>query len=86
MIIYNNLTQTNNLIKWQKSKATNGMIIIYGGKSNNDFQVTPDLAVFNTETFEWAVPSVSSNIGHIPSLAAHSANLVGNYMIVAFGK
>ena len=50
------------------------------------FQVAPDLAVLNTETFEWTAPSVSSNIGKVPSLGVHTANIVGNYMIVAFGK
>ncbi len=38
------------------------------------------------EPFELTVPQVTSNIGQVPSLASHTANLVGNYMIVAFGK
>ena len=62
------------------------MIIIYGGVTYTHSQVTPDLAVLNTETFEWTAPSVSSNIGDVPSLTCHSANLFENYMIVAFGK
>jgi len=46
------------------------------------------LAVLNTQItpFEWSDPQVSSNIGEFPSLTAHTATLVGNYMIVAFGK
>jgi len=46
------------------------------------------LAVLNTRTtpFEWTVPQVSSNVGEIPSLNSHTANLVENYMIVAFGN
>ena len=67
-------------------KASNGKIIIHGGGAIDDAQVTPDMAVLNTETFEWTIPLVSSNIGKVPSLTAHSADLVGNYMIVAFGK
>ena len=49
--------------------------------------ITPNIAVLNTETepFEWTAPLVSSN-EQIPSLTAHTANLVDNYMIVAFGK
>ena len=45
------------------------------------------MAVLNTSTnpFEWSIPLTSSNIG-VPSLTAHTADLVGNYMIVAFGK
>ena len=37
------------------------------------------------ETF--TVPPVTSNIGKVPpSLTYHTANLVDNYMIIAFGK
>jgi len=45
----------------------------------------PDLAILNTQVnpFEWTVPKI---IGEIPSLRSHTANLVNNYMIVAFGK
>ena len=44
--------------------------------------------VLNTITtpFEWSIPYVSSNIGVPSSLTAHTADLVGDYMIVAFGK
>ena len=66
-------------------KAPNGKIIIYGGSNRGFAPVTPEIAVLNTETnpFEWTIPSVSSSV---PSLIYHTANLVGNYMIVAFGK
>src|ERR1043166_2832053 len=67
-------------------KASNGEIIIHGGGNIDDAQVTPDIAVLNTETFEWTAPIISSNIGKVPSLKDHTADLVGNYMIVAFGK
>ena len=73
-------------------KASDGRIIIYGGSKINgklmDVKVTPDLAVLNTQTtpFEWTAPNVFSNIGEVLSLTVHTANLVGNYMIVAFGK
>ncbi len=39
-----------------------------------------------TEQFEFTVPPVTSNTVQVPSLSAHTANLVENYMIVAFGK
>ena len=63
------------------------MIIMYGGASNGYTQVTPDIAVLNTETepFEWTAPLVSSNV-EVPKLVYHTADLVENYMIVAFGK
>ena len=47
------------------------------------------MAILNTQVnpFEWTVPSISSNIGDVvPSLKGHTANLIDNYMIVAFGK
>ena len=52
-------------------------------------KVQPDVAILNTQVnpFEWTVPLISSNIGdEIPSLSGHTANLINNYMIVAFGK
>jgi len=51
-------------------------------------QVVPDMFVLNTkaEQFEFTVPPFTSNIGQIPSLVFHTANLVENYMIIAFGK
>ena len=73
-------------------KAPEGKIIVYGGARSNAGiifrKVAPDLIVLNTQTtpFEWTIPQVSSNIGEFPSLLAHTANLVGNYMIVAFGN
>ncbi|CAI2170380.1 8658_t:CDS:2 [Funneliformis geosporum] len=69
--------------------APNDQIIICGGgfgPANN--QVAPIIAILNTQTtpFEWTIPEVSSNIGEIPSLVFHNANLVANYMIVSFGN
>jgi len=77
----------------KKKKAPDGKIIIYGGskKLNNNIKyarVVPDLFVLNTvtEQFEFTVPPVESNIEQVPSLVVHTADLVENYMIVAFGK
>ena len=71
----------------------NGNIIIYGGgkaSTHSQFiKAEPDLIILNTRElpFEWTVPlKVSSNIGVVPSLKAHTANLIDNYMIVAFGN
>ena len=52
-------------------------------------KVQPDVAILNTQVnpFEWTVPKISSNIGDVvPSLSGHTANLINNDMIVAFGK
>ena len=48
-------------------------------------QVSPNLAVLDTNIrpLEWTVPQENFNV---PSLVHHTANLVGNYMIIAFGK
>ena len=71
----------------------NGNIIIYGGaKDGTDTQYVkaePAIIILNTRElpFEWTVPlKVSSNIGVVPSLKGHTANLIDNYMIVAFGN
>ncbi len=73
--------------------ASEGEIIIYGGAKFEKavtafYKVTPDLAVLNVRTnpLEWTVPKVSSNIGEIPALAGHTADLVENHMIVTFGN
>ena len=73
--------------------ASDGRIIIYGGGKGigviSSLRVAPDLIVLDTQKdpFEWTTPQVSSNIAEeVPSLVTHTANLVGNFMIVAFGK
>ncbi|CAB4442540.1 unnamed protein product [Rhizophagus irregularis] len=72
--------------------APDGKIIVYGGLKDalgeETMKVVPDLAVLDTNTFpfEWNVPQVTSNVGSIPSLACHSADIVGDNMIVAFGN
>ena len=71
-------------------KVPEERIIIYGGGKIKNIsyieKVTPNLAILNTQTFEWTIPKVSSNVGEIPLLSSHTANLVGSYMIVAFGN
>ncbi|CAI2173884.1 20146_t:CDS:2 [Funneliformis geosporum] len=72
--------------------APDGKIIIYGGSKSvgsiYNHRVVPDIAVLNTriDPFEWSEPNVTSDVGTVPSLTAHTADLVGNYMIVAFGN
>ncbi|CAI2168662.1 18854_t:CDS:2, partial [Funneliformis geosporum] len=71
--------------------APDDQIIIYGGHDISVkylVEATPNMAVLNTQTtpFEWFSPQVSSKISKVPSLVYHTANLVGNYMIVAFGN
>ncbi|KAF0442582.1 galactose oxidase [Gigaspora margarita] len=64
-----------------------GNIIIYGGSTQNRsgyvIYVFSDIAVLNTNSWVWSVPSVS--VTSAPPLTQHSAALYKNYMILAFG-
>ncbi|RIB20768.1 hypothetical protein C2G38_1161317 [Gigaspora rosea] len=67
--------------------AQDGNIIIYGGSTINSTKVDnvfSDIAVLNTNSWVWSVPSVSGISA--PPLTQHSAALYKNYMILAFGK
>ncbi|KAF0538918.1 galactose oxidase [Gigaspora margarita] len=65
-----------------------GSIIIYGGStidsSGIDVNIFSDIAVLNTNSWAWFVPSVSGT--RAPPLTDHSAALYKNYMILAFGS
>ncbi|KAF0531620.1 galactose oxidase [Gigaspora margarita] len=62
----------------------NGNIIIFGGASGTK-QVSPDLAVLNTNAWIWSIPS-NATVNVPPSLTFHTANLYKIYMIIAFGR
>ncbi|CAB4385365.1 unnamed protein product [Rhizophagus irregularis] len=72
--------------------APNDQIIVYGGTRTTDEvdfnQVYPDVLVLDTkkDPYEITAPDISTNTGIFPSLAGHTANLFGYYMIVAFGN
>ncbi|CAG8562457.1 8393_t:CDS:2 [Diversispora eburnea] len=57
-------------------------IIVYGGTKN---PLDPDLVVLDTnfQPFKWSTLEVNA-INSPPSLFGHTANLVGDYMILAF--
>ncbi|KAF0549481.1 galactose oxidase [Gigaspora margarita] len=63
-------------------------IIIYGGSlydsSGSIAYALSDIAVLNTNSWAWSVPSVSGT--GAPPLTQHSAVLYKNYMILAFGS
>ncbi|KAF0476404.1 galactose oxidase [Gigaspora margarita] len=64
-----------------------GNIILYGGSTltgTGSLEVLSDIAIINTNTWVWSVPSVSQT-NTPPPLTFHSATLYKNYMIVAFG-
>ena len=48
---------------------------------------TPTMVLLDTNIrpYSWAIPNIPS-ANSPPPLAAHTANLVENYMIIAFGK
>ncbi|RIA81900.1 hypothetical protein C1645_836210 [Glomus cerebriforme] len=66
-----------------------GEIIIYGGVYSISLVASdPSIAVLNTTTnpYQWSIPSVNTSEVNPPNLIFHTANLVKNYMIVAFGN
>ncbi|RHZ88641.1 hypothetical protein Glove_21g244 [Diversispora epigaea] len=70
---------------YHSAVLTNDCIICYGGVERFYATVSPSLIVLNTTSFEW---SFKEDIGTNapPRLYLHSANLVENYMIIAFGN
>ncbi|RHZ87193.1 hypothetical protein Glove_40g165 [Diversispora epigaea] len=65
-----------------------GYIIIFGGsKTNGGINVSPRLAILDTNKspYEWSIPS-SSKVNSPPSIYGHTANLYNNYMIITFGQ
>ena len=65
-----------------------GRIIIFGGaKGSNDTTPAQSLAVLDTSTtvYSWTTPQPPSSQNSPPPLMLHTADLCGNYMIVAFG-
>ncbi|RHZ88247.1 hypothetical protein Glove_25g39 [Diversispora epigaea] len=68
--------------------TNDGRIIVYGGIKKDSFD--PDLVVLDTnfQPFKWSAPEVSAidNPPPLYGLYGHSANIVGDYMILAFGK
>jgi hypothetical protein len=67
-----------------------GRIIIYGGAlliaDGQYIAASPDIAVLETtdNNFVWSQPKASGTAP--PSIAYHSAFLVGDHMIVSFGR
>ena len=67
-------------------KAPDGKIIIYGG-TYSGVMAAPAMVLLDTniKPYSWTIPNVHS-VDSPPPLAARTANLVENYMIIAFGK
>ena len=65
--------------------AEDGRIIVYGGFTGNGAAIDDLVILDTTQTvFSWSKASVSTNSP--PSRFYHTATLVGDYMIVAFGR
>jgi hypothetical protein len=65
-------------------------VIIFGGNDETEgidnFRIANEdsLYVLSTSNLEWYIPKIS---GKIPSNRRyHSANVIGKYMIISFGK
>jgi len=57
-------------------------VIIYGGYQINN--TNDSLHVLNVKDWEWKKPFVT---GKYPAITySHKANVIGNYMVVSFGK
>ncbi|CAB4408080.1 unnamed protein product [Rhizophagus irregularis] len=63
-----------------------GLIIIYGGV-NNIGPVPDQISVLDTKVdpFTWSIPNIDPAPSSAPT-SGHTATLVGNYMIIAFGN
>ncbi|GBB83965.1 hypothetical protein RclHR1_10600002 [Rhizophagus clarus] len=61
------------------------LIIVYGGINSQGLPVPDPILIFNALALEWSRPT---NINTPPSsvpFRGHTATLVGNYMVIAFG-
>ncbi len=67
-------------------KAPDGKIIIYGGTYSN-VMAAPAMVLLDTNIrpYSWTIPNIPS-ANSPPPLLAHTANLVENYMLIAFGN
>ena len=60
-------------------------VIIFGGANKNDNVLLPEaLYVLNLTNFEWSIPKTSGKPAE--SRRWHEANVIGNYMVITFGK
>ena len=68
-------------------KAPDGKIIIYGGRYLTNVMASPVMVLLDTniKPYSWTIPIIPS-ANSAPPLLAHTANLVENYMIIAFGN
>ncbi|CAG8531275.1 20576_t:CDS:2, partial [Dentiscutata erythropus] len=88
---WSSMTATGDVIAARQSHSAvlnkNGSIIIYGGGANN-YTVAPNppLAILDTNSvpYKWSAKPFTSTVAP-PPLAYHSAQMVGEYMIIAFG-
>ncbi|PKK68099.1 hypothetical protein RhiirC2_867474 [Rhizophagus irregularis] len=71
------------------SSVLEGKICIFGG-SINDLSPTESIAMLDTSTLEWSIPSFKNpkrpNMPTLPNLVYHTATLVDKRMLVAFGN
>ncbi|RIB26668.1 hypothetical protein C2G38_2064339, partial [Gigaspora rosea] len=66
--------------------SPDGHVIIYGGNIDGTTDQSQVLASLDTTVspYKWSIkPMIGDNVP--PSLAFHSANVIGNFMILAFG-
>ncbi|RIB26524.1 hypothetical protein C2G38_2064679 [Gigaspora rosea] len=89
--VWSSMTAGGDVITARQSHSAvlgkDGSIIIYGGGAKNlTVAATPVMATLDTSTtpYKWSAKQ-SSGTYTAPPLAFHSAHMIGNYMILAFG-
>jgi len=78
------LLNFKNYLNFFRFLASDGRVIVFGG-IYNDVPALPQLAILDTSKtpYGWSTPAVENPIG---SFSEHTAIMINNYMIFAFGK
>ncbi|CAG8462313.1 23275_t:CDS:2 [Gigaspora margarita] len=63
--------------------TTDRRVIIFGGSDNTTH--FGDLWILNIETFQWSIGNITNPISDL-QVSGHTATLIDNYMLVAFGQ
>ncbi|KAF0400042.1 galactose oxidase [Gigaspora margarita] len=63
--------------------TTDRRVIIFGGSDNTTH--FGDLWILNIETFQWSIGNITNPISDL-QVSSHTATLIDNYMLVAFGQ
>ncbi|CAG8656782.1 20715_t:CDS:2 [Cetraspora pellucida] len=69
------------------SAPPDGLIIIFGGINNSSSKMYyGDLWILDASTYKWSIGNILNPEMGPSSLYGHTATIVGNYMVLAFGR